>query len=102
MEDIREQSRKEGLAEGIKTTTQRMLKSGKYALDEITAISGLAVDEVKRLQSGKTQGGEYLSIRHIAQKHVLNSADSHILHRNVVPNLTHTCCRVQFCSQMEK
>lgn len=32
----------------------RMLKAGKYALEEIAAISGLSLDEVKKLNADKT------------------------------------------------
>lgn len=33
-------------------TVLRMLETGKYALDEIAQISGLSLDEVKKLQTG--------------------------------------------------
>ncbi len=40
MEDMRKDS--------LKEVALRMLKVGKYALDEIAAISGLPLDEVKK------------------------------------------------------
>ena len=43
MEDVR----KESLIE----VACRMLKAGKYALEEIAIISGLSLDEVKNLQA---------------------------------------------------
>ena len=48
MEDMRKEERKES----IKEVTLRMLKAGKYALEEIAEISGLSLDEVKQLQIG--------------------------------------------------
>lgn len=58
IEDIRLQSYKEGKAEGQeeakRTTALRMLEAGKYSLDEISAISGLSLDEVKELSAGKS------------------------------------------------
>ncbi len=51
METMQENVRRESLTE----VALRMLKAGKYALDEIAAISGLPLDEVKKLQAG--QGG---------------------------------------------
>lgn len=50
MEDMRNQTLKEGMME----VALRMLKAGKYALDEIAAISGLSLDEVKELDTDKT------------------------------------------------
>ena len=50
MEDMRKEERKES----IKEITLRMLKAGKYALEEIAEISGLSLDEVKKLQTGHT------------------------------------------------
>ena len=50
MEDMRNQTLKEGMME----VALRMLKAGKYALDEIAAISGLPLDEVKKLKADKT------------------------------------------------
>lgn len=50
MEDMRNESLKEGIKEGMKTTALRMLEAGKYALEEIAGISGLSLDEVKELE----------------------------------------------------
>ena len=44
---------KEGLREGMKTAALRMLEAGKYALEDIAGISGLSLDEVKKLQAGQ-------------------------------------------------
>lgn len=46
MEDMRKDS--------LKEVALRMLKAGKYALEEIAAISGLSLDEVKKLNADKT------------------------------------------------
>lgn len=55
LEDMRNESRKEGIKEGIKEGMKeaalRMLSAGKYALEEIVAISGLSLEEVSRLQA---------------------------------------------------
>ena len=56
MEDMRNESLQEGMKEGLKKGMQdavrRMLEAGKYELDEIAAVSGLTLDEVKDLQKG--------------------------------------------------
>ena len=44
---------KEGVKEGIMSTALRMLQTGKYALDEITSISGLSLEEVQKLKTDK-------------------------------------------------
>ena len=58
IEDMRLQSYKEGKAEGQeenkKETALRMLEAQKYSLDEISAISGLSLDEVKELSANKS------------------------------------------------
>lgn len=58
MEDMRNESLKEGMKEGIKegaiNTAKRMLAVGKYALEEIANISGLPLDEVKKLKAERT------------------------------------------------
>ena len=46
MEDMRKDS--------LKEVALRMLKAGKYALEEIASISGLSLDEVKKLKADKT------------------------------------------------
>lgn len=50
MEDLREESLQEGIKEEKRMTVLRMLESGKYQLEEIAAISGLSIDEVKKLK----------------------------------------------------
>ena len=54
IEDMRLQSYREGQQETKKATALRMLEVGKYSLDEISAISGLSLDEVKELSAGKS------------------------------------------------
>ena len=57
MEDMRNESLQEGVKEGKKEekrlTVLRMLEIGKYALEEISEIAGLPLDEVKKLQTGQ-------------------------------------------------
>ena len=50
IEDMRNQERKEAIHE----VALRMLKAGKYAMEEIAVISGLSLEEVKALSVGKT------------------------------------------------
>lgn len=54
MEDMRNESLKEGMQEEKKMTVLRMLKAGKYVLEEIASISGLSLDEVKKLKKEQT------------------------------------------------
>ena len=49
MEDMRNQTLKEGMTE----VALRMLTAGKYALEEIVTISGLSLDEVRQLNANK-------------------------------------------------
>lgn len=51
LEDMRNESRKEGIKEGMREAAIRMLSAGKYALEEIVTISGLSFEEVSRLQA---------------------------------------------------
>lgn len=61
-EEGRREGRQEGIQEGIQkgnqermiTTARRMLETGKYVLDEIANISGLSLDEVKKLQAERS------------------------------------------------
>lgn len=53
MEDMRNESLKEGIKEGAISTARRMIAAGKYVLEEIANISGLSLDEVKQLQADK-------------------------------------------------
>jgi len=50
MEDMRNQT----LKEGMKEVARRMLAAGKYALEEIVNISGLSLEEVKQLKADKS------------------------------------------------
>ena len=54
MEDMRNESLKEGIQEEKKMTVLRMLEAGKYVLEEIASISGLSIDEVKKLKADRT------------------------------------------------
>lgn len=53
MEQGIKQGMKQGVKEGMKAAALRMLEAGKYALDEIAQISGLSLDEVRKLQTGQ-------------------------------------------------
>ena len=65
MEDMRNESLQEGIKQGlkqgreqgreqtIKSMVLRMLETGKYALEDIAEISGLSLDDVKKLQIGQ-------------------------------------------------
>ena len=53
IEDMRKEERAEAIRAEKKMTVLRMLEAGKYALDEIVSISGLSLDEVKKLQTGQ-------------------------------------------------
>ena len=57
MEDMRNESLQEGIKQGreqtIKSMVRRMLETGKYALEDIAEISGLSLDDVKKLQIGQ-------------------------------------------------
>ena len=53
MEDMRNESLIEGEKKGMKAVALRMLEAGKYALEEIAEISGLPLDDVKKLQIGQ-------------------------------------------------
>ena len=53
MEDMRNESLREGMKEEKKLTVLRMLEAGKYALEEVVQISGLSLEEVKKLQAGQ-------------------------------------------------
>lgn len=49
MEEMRNESLQEGIAEGRKETALRMLQTGKLSVEEITEYSGLEVEEVEQL-----------------------------------------------------
>ena len=50
MEDMRKQT----LEEGMRAVALRMLELGKNSLDEISIVSGLSLDEVKKLNENKS------------------------------------------------
>jgi len=54
MEHGRKEGMERGRKEGIKSTALRMLEAGKYALEEIAEISGLPLDDIKKLQTGQS------------------------------------------------
>ena len=54
MEDMRNESLKQGMKQEMKEVALRMLAVGKYALEEIASISGLSLDEVKKLKAEQT------------------------------------------------
>lgn len=54
MEDMRNESLKEGIKEEKKMTVLRMLEAGKYVLEEIANISGLSLEDVKKLKAERT------------------------------------------------
>lgn len=55
IEDMRRQERQEGIEEGkgekMREVALRMLRAGKYALDEISDMSGLPLNEVQSLKA---------------------------------------------------
>lgn len=54
MEEMRNESLKEGIKEGAINSAKRMIEAGKYALEEIVNISGLSLEEVKQLKADKS------------------------------------------------
>lgn len=42
------------MKQGMKDTALRMLQAGKYALEEIAAISGISVEEARKLSEAQT------------------------------------------------
>lgn len=55
LEDMKEESFQKGFQESVLETRNfvalRMLQAGKYPLEEISDISGLSLDEVKKLSA---------------------------------------------------
>lgn len=45
-----EEGMRQGMQQGQKITAIRMLKSGRYTLEEIADISGLSLKEIKTLE----------------------------------------------------
>lgn len=56
IEDMIKEEREEATLEITKATAIRMLRAKKYALDEISDISGLPIDEVRKLQTEQYLG----------------------------------------------
>lgn len=50
IEDMIREERKNASKESMKLVAHRMLKAGEYALEEISSITGLSLDEVAKLQ----------------------------------------------------
>ena len=51
IEDMLQENSKETQRKTMMEIALRMLRTGKYALEEIVSISGLPLDEVKKLQA---------------------------------------------------
>ena len=51
IEEMRLQERQEGKQEGLQEVAANMLRAGKYALEEIAALSGLSLDDVNALRT---------------------------------------------------
>ncbi|MCI9465974.1 MAG: nuclease, partial [Ruminiclostridium sp.] len=54
MEDMRNQTLKEGMKEERKSVARRMLAAGQYDLEEIVHISGLSLEEVEQLNADRS------------------------------------------------
>ena len=54
MEDMRNESLKEGIKEGAINTAKKMLADGILTLGKIAEYVGLPLDEVKKLKADKT------------------------------------------------
>ena len=54
MEDMRNESLKEGIKEGAINSAKKMLADGTIALEKIAEFVGLSVDEVKKLKAEHT------------------------------------------------
>ena len=54
MEDMRNESLKEGIKEGAISTAKKMLADGTIALEKIAEFVGLSIDEVKKIKAGQT------------------------------------------------
>ena len=54
MEDMRNESLKEGIKEGAINTAKRMLEDGMLTLEKISEYAGLSLDEVKKLKTEQT------------------------------------------------
>ena len=54
MEKMRSESLEEGRKQNMMESALRMLKAGKYTLEEIVSISGLSLEEVQKLKTEKS------------------------------------------------
>ncbi len=54
MEDMRNESLKEGIKEGAINTAKKMLADGMLTFEKIAEYVGLSLDEVKKLKADKT------------------------------------------------
>lgn len=54
LEDMRNESLKEGIKVGAVYTAKKMLADGTVTLEKIAEFVGLSVDEVKRIETGQT------------------------------------------------
>lgn len=50
LEEMRNESMEEGRKAGIRETARRMLLTGKYSLEEITAVSGIPAEELRQIK----------------------------------------------------
>lgn len=53
IEEFWNEAKREGITEANKAVAFRMLAAGKYSLEEIANITGLAIAEIKELQNEK-------------------------------------------------
>ncbi len=54
LEDMRNESLKEGIKKGAVNTAKKMLADGTVTLEKIAEFVGLSVDEVKKIETGQT------------------------------------------------
>ncbi|WP_140401535.1 hypothetical protein [Eubacterium sp. An11] len=54
MEDMRNQALKEGIKQGKIDVAFRMVKKGDFSDEEIAELSGLSIEEIKKLSTGET------------------------------------------------
>lgn len=51
MEDMRNESLKEGIKKGAINTAKKMLADGTITLEKIAEFAGLSIDEVKKIKA---------------------------------------------------
>ena len=49
---------KQGLEQGEKSIVEYMMKTGKYSLEEISAITGVSMETVEKISAGQVYGAE--------------------------------------------